>query len=236
MTSGNFGLRLKHLEDNIKQDLALLKDYEDALRYEDDPRKKAKYGREIEQLRESATCYQKEYSELRMQVTGEPTEQMQNVGIQLQQINSKLDTLSAGQRAIYGNINDLRQRLLAHYSAGEQRIITAITAQMDKTQLDTISVVLQAIDSGKVSDLEVQQILDSTQQMLVILNQRNILTSDQQEIMEVIKSPGIDARHRIKVTIPLIPLILGYEGEVDLGTGINLKTAWQNLVLRYRGE
>lgn len=82
MTPPNFGLRLQHLEDNIKQDLALLKEYEDTLRYEDDPRRKAKYSREIEQLRESATRYQKEYSELRMQITGEPTEQMQNVAIQ----------------------------------------------------------------------------------------------------------------------------------------------------------
>lgn len=236
MTPPNFGLRLQHLEDHIKQDLDLLKDYEDELRYEDDPRRKAKYSREIEQLRESATRYQKEYSELRIQITGEPTEQMQNVAIQLEQINNKLNTLYAGQRAIYGNLNDLRRRLLAHYNAGEQRIISAITAQMDQTQLDTISVVLQAIDSGKVSDLEVQQILDSTQQMLAMLNQGNILTSDQQEIIEVIKSPAIDAKHRLKVTIPLIPLILGYEGEVDLGTGINLKAALQNLVLRFRGE
>lgn len=236
MTPSNFGLRLQHLEDHIKQDLALLKDYQDALRYEDDPRRKAKYGREIEQLRESATRHQKEYSELRMQVTGEPTEQMQNVAIQLHEIDSKLNTLSAGQRAIYENINNLRQRLLAHYNAGERRIITAITAQMDQVQLDTISAVLQAIDGGKVSDLEVQHLLDSTQQMLAILNQRNLLTSEQQEIMEVIKSPGIDARHRIKVTIPLIPLILGYEGEVDLGTGINLQAAWQKLLVRLRGE
>jgi len=31
-------LRPKHLNDNIEQDLALRKKYEDALRYEDDPR------------------------------------------------------------------------------------------------------------------------------------------------------------------------------------------------------
>ncbi|WP_292710683.1 MULTISPECIES: hypothetical protein [unclassified Nostoc] len=92
----NFDLRLQHLEDNIRQDQDLLKEYEDSLRYEDDPRRKAKYTREIEQLRESANRYQKEYDELQMQITGEPTVQMQNVAIQLQQINTRIDRLSAG--------------------------------------------------------------------------------------------------------------------------------------------
>ncbi len=104
----NFDLRLQHLEDNIKQDQNLLKEYEDSLRYEDDPSRKAKYTREIKQLRESANRYQKEYDELQMQITGEPTAQMQNVAIQLQQINTRIDRLSAGQKAIYENIKALQ--------------------------------------------------------------------------------------------------------------------------------
>ena len=63
MTS-NFELRLQHLEDNIRQDQDLLKKYEDALLYEDDPRRQSKYTREITRLRESAEVYQKEYDEL----------------------------------------------------------------------------------------------------------------------------------------------------------------------------
>ncbi|WP_414561701.1 hypothetical protein [Anabaena sp. CCY 9613] len=59
----NFDLRLQHLEDNIRQDQDLLKKYEDSLRYEDDPRRQARYSREIEQLRESANRYRKEYDE-----------------------------------------------------------------------------------------------------------------------------------------------------------------------------
>ncbi|MFM6269320.1 MAG: hypothetical protein ACKPFA_22885, partial [Dolichospermum sp.] len=92
----NFDLRLQHLEDNIRQDQDLLKEYEDTLRYEDDPRRKTKYRREIEQLRESANRYQTEYDELRSQITGESSVQMQNVAIELQQMNTRLDRLSAG--------------------------------------------------------------------------------------------------------------------------------------------
>ena len=38
-------LRLNHLVDNIQQDLNLLKEYEDALRYEDEPKRLARYRR-----------------------------------------------------------------------------------------------------------------------------------------------------------------------------------------------
>jgi septal ring factor EnvC (AmiA/AmiB activator) len=110
-------LRLKHLEDNIEQDLNLRKQYEDTLRFEDEPRRKAKYQREIEQLRESANRYQQELDELQKQIASEPTVHMQAVAIQLQQINTKLNRLSAGQKAIYENINHLRQGLLTRYKA-----------------------------------------------------------------------------------------------------------------------
>ena len=56
--------RLKDLEDNIRKDQELLKNYEDELRYESDPGRLANYSRQIERLRESLTRNQQEYDEL----------------------------------------------------------------------------------------------------------------------------------------------------------------------------
>jgi len=233
----NFELRLQHLEDNIRQDQNLLKDYQDALRYEDEPRRKAKYVQEIEELRQSVTCYQKEYDELRMQITGEPTVQMQNIAIQLQQIDTRLDRLSAGQKAIYENINHLRQGLLARYNAIEQNIIAAITERLDQAQIVRISAVLDAIEADQVTEAEMRQIVQSAQQILNTLQQRRTaLHPNQQALAEVINAPGLDTKHRLKVSLPLIPFLLDYEGELELGMGINLKEAWQKLVVRFRGE
>lgn len=168
----NFNLRLQHLEDNIRQDQDLLKEYEDSLRYEDDPRRQGRYKRQIKQLRESANSYQKEYDELRMQITVEPNVQMQNVAIQLQQIQTRIDRLSAGQKAIYENINHLRQGLLARYNTGEQNIIAAITEQLDQSQMVMISTVLDAIETEQVPEREMQVILQGIQQNITKL-QRN---------------------------------------------------------------
>lgn len=228
--------RLTDLEDNIKQDSALLKNYEDELRYEDEPRRKAKYNRAIEQLRESASRHQQEYDQLYQHITGESTVQMHSVAIQLEEVNNRLDRLSAGQKAIYANINNLRQGLLAHYEAGEKNIISAITYQLNESQMTTISALLDAIEANKVSDAEMENILPSIQEGLSILQQRGItLTGSQEEIVQVINAPQMDFKHRLKVAVPLIPFILDYEGELELGTGINLKEGLKQFMVRLIG-
>jgi hypothetical protein len=237
MEPSNLTRRLKDLEDNIKKDFALLKDYEDALRDEDDPRRKGKYNRGIEQLRESANRYQQEYDRLHQQITGESTVQMHSVAIQLEQMNDRLGQLYAGQKAIYGNINHLRQGLLARYSASEKNIIYAITERLDESQVTTISALLDAIEANQVSDAEMQNILPSIQEGLIILQQRGVtLPVSQEEIVQVINAPQMDFKHRLKVAVPIIPFILDYEGELELGTGINLKEALKQFRARLIGE
>ena len=82
--------RLKALEDSMRKDLDLLKNYEDELRYETDPSIREKYRRKIEQLRESLAHNQQERDELEKQV---PLAQMQNIDSLLQQKDAKLDEI-----------------------------------------------------------------------------------------------------------------------------------------------
>lgn len=235
MTS-NFDLRLQHLEDNIKQDQDLLKKYEDALRYEDDPRRQTKYTKEITQLRESAKLYQKEYDELKY-VNSSPTAQMQSVEIQLQQVHRKLDKLYTGQKFIYKNINHLRQGLFNYYKDSERNVIAAISEKLDESQIKTISTVLSAVENNQIPEAEILQIVEGTQQIITVLEQKNItLPSNQQATVELIKAPEIDTKHRLKIFLPIIPILLSYEGELELGSGINLKAVWQKLLMRIQGE
>lgn len=83
-------LRIQQLADNIRKDIDLLKNYEDELRYETDPRRRARYRREIERQRESLSSYQQEYDELRGQGTGGMTAGMQDTTDMLHQMDAKL--------------------------------------------------------------------------------------------------------------------------------------------------
>jgi uncharacterized protein YydD (DUF2326 family) len=66
MMEDHYKRRLIDLEDNINKDLELSKQYEDVLRYEDDPRRSTKYQNEICKLKASADRYRQEYESLQL--------------------------------------------------------------------------------------------------------------------------------------------------------------------------
>ena len=200
--------RLEDLEDNIKQDLELLKDYDDELRYTTDPRLKARYRREITRQENSVSRYKQEYNRLQQELTGQPSPQMQEVGIQLRQMDAKLNILLSGQVAIYEDL----------------------LKQLDQNQLVLTQKLQDALDANQVSEPQMQQ-------MLAVLEERiPLLPPSQAAITEVIKDPELDVKQKLKVTLPIVPMLVEYEGEFELGSGFNIKTAWEKLVAKLRGR
>ena len=188
--------RLEDLENNIKQDLELLKDYQDELRYTTDPRLIRKYRREIVRQEESVSGYKKEYTELQQEWVGTPSSQMQEVGIQLRQMDAKLNIL----------------------------------LQLNETQLVLTQKLQDALDANQVSEPQMQQ-------MLAVLEERiPSLSPSQAAIAEVIKDPELDVKQKLKVTLPIVPMLVEYEGEIELGSGFNIKSAWERLVAKLRGS
>ena len=160
---------MQQLADNIFQDLDLLKDYEDELRYAADPRLLAKYHRDIERQRESLALNQQEYDAIMKSAQGVieshpvPEKELQ-------------DTLNAVQQTI----SEIRQSKAGQYSPH--------------------------------------------------------LVSKVEKVSGIIDDPKLDSNHKLKYSIPIIPLILSYEGEVELKSGLNLKKVWQGLKARLRGN
>lgn len=56
--------RKLHLQEHLAKDSALLKQYEDSLRLEDDPRRLVRYKREIERIKSSMADYERELGHL----------------------------------------------------------------------------------------------------------------------------------------------------------------------------
>ena len=221
--------RLQDLENNIQQDLALCKEYEDTLRYEEDPRRKAKYKREIASLMASATKYQRDLNELKNNVS-QITVNNSETNIKLESIETQLGILTNTQVAMCDFLSNFRQEILSQYKAGELNIVESITNKLEDNQLITVKLILTALAKEQISEVEINQILDGTQQALKVLEKRNInLPAEQKALAEVFSDPKLDAKHRLKVAIPIIPFILTYEGQIELGNGVNLKSVWQNL-------
>lgn len=235
-------LRTQQLADNIRQDLELLKGYEDELRYETDPRRLAKYRREIERQRESLSRYQQEYDDLQKQVIGEPPAEMQDTADMLHQMDAKLDGLLVGQKVIQDDLKDFRKTLLARFDTSEQTVITAIVERLDKGQLVTVQSILDGMEVNRVPESELQDTLNAVQQSLSEIKQNEAgyydsqLVRDIESLSDTVDDPRLDVSHKLKVSVPIIPLILSYETEVGLKSGLNLKAAWEVLTERVRGK
>jgi hypothetical protein len=221
--------RLQDLANNIEQDFKLLKEFEDALRYETNPRVKAAYRQDIQQLKESATLYQQEYDELeKIITTDESATKLQNVEIQLHQMDAKLDILLNSQDDLSESLYQMRQTLLSRYDITEKVLIASIAEQFSQTQLAMTQTLLDALEDNQLSELEMQQ-------MLAVLEQQiPSLPPSQAVVAEIIKAPEMDAKHKLKITLPIVPFLIDYEGELEIGSGFNIKLAWESLVNKLR--
>jgi len=228
-------LRIQQLADNIREDMDLLKSYEDELRYETDPRRLARYRRAIERQHESLAHYQQEYAKLCGQLTGEPPAELQNTADMLRQMDAKLDSLMGGQKAIQDDLEDFRKTLLARFDDSEQTIISTVVQRLDQNQSATVQSILDEIEANRLPESELQETLSAVLHALSEIKQNEAgyyesrLVSEATNLSEVVGDPKLDVNHKLKVSIPIIPLILSYETEVGLKNELNLKTAWQRL-------
>lgn len=162
-------VRLQQLADNIRQDLDLLKGFEDELRFTSDPRSIARYRREIERQRESLARNQREYDEI------------------MKSVQDVIESYSVPERELQDTLNAIQQTL-------------------------------SEIRQNKTGQYNPQ------------------LVGEVEKVTEIVADPKLDSTHKLKYSIPIIPKILSYEGEIELKSGLNLKKAWQSLKARLRGK
>ena len=162
-------IRTQQLADNIRQDLDLLKSFEDEMRYESNPRIMAKYRRDIERQRDSLASNQKEYDE------------------------------------IIKNAQDI----IGSHPVPEKEL---------QDTLNAVQLILSEIKDSKAGQYSPQ------------------LVSEAEKVSGIVNDPKLDSNHKLKYSIPIIPLILSYEGEVELKGGLDLKRAWQGLKSWLQGK
>ena len=224
-----FQQRLKDLEDNLKQELIRLKDYEDGLRDKTGSELKVRYRQYIEERRYYIAQYQHEYQELQQYLNSSSSLQTPNVTSQFQQIDEKLNILIINQGAIADGLEKTRQDLLNRYDSSEQVMVGEIAQQLDRFQLALTQKLLYAMEANLVSEQQMQE-------MLAVVEKRTpcLPASQAEKVAKVIKDPEIDSTHKLKVSLPIVPLLVEYEGTIELGSGLNLKTVWEQLIAKLR--
>ncbi len=126
-------------------------------------------------------------------------------------------------------------RILARFDESEQRILSPILGRLDEQETALTAAILGALETRAFPAEELGQHLAAIHLALAEINARTAQISDQQiteaarQVAEIADDPGLDVKHKLKLTIPIVPLLLNYEGELELSSGLNLRKAWQSL-------
>ncbi|MFM6106536.1 MAG: hypothetical protein ACKPEO_13120 [Sphaerospermopsis kisseleviana] len=217
--------RLQDLHDHLQQDRELLQEFENALRDDDDILRVRRYKKQVRIIKESIDNYTKQYQEIEQQLSETSQPQMQVVKNQLHLIENQIDQIDAKLNIVLFN----QDSLLNRYDAAEQSILKVIIEQLNHTQLVLIEKMLDAIETNQISESEMQH-------MLAVLEERipSLPLSSQPAVAEIIQSPQLDAKHKLVVSMPIVPFLINYEGELELGTGFNLQSAWDYIMNKLR--
>jgi len=140
----------------------------------------------------------------------------------LRQINVRFDRLDAGQT-----------RILTRFDQQEQRIVQPILARLDEQQVALTAAVLDALEAHTFPADELGRHLATIQMALAEICIRAAQIGDRQlaessrQVTELASAPGLDIKHKLKVTIPIVPVLLSYEGAFELGSRLNLEETWR---------
>ena len=119
--------------------------------------------------------------------------------------------------------------------AGTDTILT----HLDEAQEVTTKTFLGALEEKGDQDLQFQELLSGTlntlMELVTEIEKKAALDSDPtfkkdvEKAVDIIKDPGINIKHKMEITIPLIPILCNYKYEAEIEGGINLKAAWDKL-------
>jgi hypothetical protein len=223
--------RVNELVKNIDGDMKLLHDYENKIRYEDDPRQRDIYNKAINELFYSAERHRQEYKELELQLSEPPHVWIDDVHRQLETMDIRLREV---QSLLINKVTPLQEILLARYNDRETEIIQKAIYQLEYPQLLIVREVLEALDTGRVTIEDMESLLMSVKQSAMALAKKEVPLPSQNLVSEVIDSPKLDINHKIKITIPIIPLLLNYESELGFGSSANLEDIWNKLLVKLK--
>ena len=91
---------------------------------------------------------------------------------------------------------------------------------------------LNAIELNRLAETEMKQLLDGTHQTFAWVKKHGGDLPNRREVENALSDTSLDVKHKVKLAIPIIPMVLDYEVEIELGSGFNLGEVWYSLKKR----
>lgn len=133
------------------------------------------------------------------------------------------------------SIRTLRKDILDRFDVADREFLDEIVAELNLSQASIVEQTIDRLESDTGNDRELQASLHEIQQALQQVQNKlaqidhDALNEAAREVLAVISEPEISVRHKLKLTVPIIPVFLNYEGELELGQSLRLESAWNAL-------
>lgn len=139
-------------------------------------------------------------------------------------IVEKLDYGIGGNKVLGHIENALRNLEKPLYDS----ILSIVFKLSQRNQVNT-SEVLDYIAQHPLSREEANNIVSAVKKVLQTTDKQlleNTIEQSTETIQDAIESPRLGVDHKVKLSIPIIPLFLQYEGEINLDNKMNLEKMW----------
>lgn len=233
--------RLADLEKHLISNAELLNDYEKLLETETDPRRLKHIQHEIERQKEAIVGYQTQYDELKGSntIVGGSTPEndaIQAVGDQItelqQQITGMELRLTAQHEQTRSQMSAQQEMILAQIDASRRATVAAVTEKLDQQQLETVELLYDIVDRQQIAQWEAENTANMVRHALVELSKQPS-AAQWQQLLGAVDSDA-EWQQKLKLTIPIIPMILEYESEVALDVLPALREKWQQLIAKIK--
>lgn len=224
LPSGLIQLQKQHIEKRLTSLIGLIDDIQYQLDGKDDPRIRFDLRRQLEDVRERKLEAEEELAGLNNDMPVIPTAQDQGLRDQLKIIENKIDH-------IQNDVGNLRLDVLNRFKGDEQDFVKLLVERLDASQLLATNSLLAAIETSSSTGQELVQTIDDFRKELKAIEPvaraaSSPVAEQLSKVNEIFDDPNLDAKHKLEISIPIIPYILTYKSEIGLGSTLNLSAAW----------
>jgi hypothetical protein len=197
-------------------------------------------GEELSALRQDLSAYRSIYETLQAFLAAEHRAAIADVAAELKQLGGKLDMLDRGQQAIREDLAAQREAILSGLAGTERRIVGAVLARLDAQALADVQAIKGTVEAGRLADLETQTALAELQTLIADIQRRQVslpaaVAAELAQIQNLTTGTELDVKHKLVLELPIVPLLLSYQGEFELADGLKLAELWRRLVAKVRG-
>lgn len=145
-------------------------------------------------------------------------------------------------RAVLAGLNVKVDRLFEHIDRRSLQSVALIYRRIDALDRDLSAAIVALVQQNALTADELERYLAVLRPALQDAHKHGVAIADRDlaegvaAARQIAADPSLDAWHKLEVTIPIIPLLLDYKFEMELGSRANLATLWEALKAKVRGK